>query len=137
MLPEPVIPFELHVRFCDPLRTFQAQAVDHNDQQHVSGPATFDQDATIAAYQHLLTELPPINRQLLLYLLDLFAVCASKSDRNKMTTPRLASIFQPGILAHTDHTSIFDRQLSQVFLIFVIENQDSFLIGMPGTTNED
>ncbi|KAK6418805.1 GTPase activating protein (GAP) for Rho1p, partial [Oleoguttula sp. CCFEE 5521] len=71
---------------------------------------------------------------LLLYILDLLAVFASKSDLNKMTTPNLAAIFQPGLLSHPDHDMApQEYRLSQDVLIFLIENQDSFLIGMPGT----
>lgn len=82
----------------------------------------------------MITSLPPLNRQLLLYILDLLAVFASKSDLNKMTTPNLAAIFQPGILSHPQHDmSPPEYRLSQDVLIFLIENQDSFLIGMQGT----
>lgn len=94
----------------------------------------FDHIGAIRAYQGLITELPPLNRQLLLYILDLLAVFASKSDLNKMTTPNLAAIFQPGILNHPQHDMApQEYRLSQDVLIFLIENQDSFLIGMQGT----
>lgn len=94
----------------------------------------FDPAKVIKVYQALITELPPLNRQLLLYILDLLAVFASKSDLNKMTTPNLAAIFQPGLLSHPQHDlAPQEYRLSQDVLIFLIENQDSFLIGMPGT----
>lgn len=94
----------------------------------------FDVDAAIRTYQRLITELPPLNRQLLLYILDLLAVFASKSDLNKMTTANLAAIFQPGILSHPTHDmSPSEYRLSQDVLIFLIEKQDHFLIGMHGT----
>jgi GTPase-activating protein SAC7 len=94
----------------------------------------FDLDAAIKRYQQLITQLPPLNRQLLLYILDLLAVFASKSDLNKMTTPNLSAIFQPGILSHPDHDMAPNEyRLSQDVLIFLIENQDHFLIGMQGT----
>ncbi|KAH0253181.1 RhoGAP-domain-containing protein, partial [Aureobasidium melanogenum] len=84
------------------------------------------------------TELPPLNRQLLLYILDLLAVFASKSDLNKMTTPNLAAIFQPGLLSHPQHDMAPpEYRLSQDVLIFLIENQDSFLIGMHGTAADE
>jgi len=61
-------------------------------------------------------------------------VFASKSDLNKMTTGNLAAIFQPGILSHPQHDMApQEYRLSQDVLIFLIENQDSFLIGMQGT----
>lgn len=100
--------------------------------------ATFDPDAAIRTYQALITELPPLNRQLLLYILDLLAVFASKSDLNKMTTANLAAIFQPGLLSHPQHDMApQEYRLSQDVLIFLIENQDSFLIGMQGTAADE
>jgi hypothetical protein len=98
----------------------------------------FDPVKAIRVYQSLITELPPLNRQLLLYILDLLAVFASKSDFNKMTTPNLAAIFQPGILSHPQHDMApSEYRLSQDVLIFLIENQDSFLIGMHGTAADE
>lgn len=132
-LPEPIIPLEFYQRFRDPLRNHQAQAVGAIESQSPSH-GDFDHEAAIRAYQALITELPPLNRQLLLYILDLLAVFASKSDLNKMTTPNLAAIFQPGILSHPQHDMApQEYRLSQDVLIFLIENQDSFLIGMQGT----
>ena len=91
-------------------------------------------NSAIKRYQELITTLPPLNRQLLLYILDLLAVFASKSDINKMTTANLAAIFQPGILSHPNHDMAPpEYRLSQDVLIFLIENQDHFLIGMQGT----
>ena len=133
LLPEPIIPLEFYNRFRDPLRNHQAQAVGAIEAQSPS-VGEFDQDAAIRQYQNLITELPPLNRQLLLYILDLLAVFASKSDLNKMTTPNLAAIFQPGILSHPQHDMAPpEYRLSQDVLIFLIENQDNFLIGMQGT----
>ncbi|KAI5370272.1 Putative Rho GTPase activation protein [Septoria linicola] len=132
-LPEPIIPLEFYQRFRDPLRNHQAQAVGVIESQSPSH-GEFNHEAAIRAYQALITELPPLNRQLLLYILDLLAVFASKSDMNKMTTPNLAAIFQPGILSHPQHDMApQEYRLSQDVLIFLIENQDSFLIGMQGT----
>ncbi|KAM3418616.1 Rho-GTPase-activating protein 5 [Cercospora zeina] len=132
-LPEPIIPLEFYQRFRDPLRNHQAQAVGALESQSPSH-GEFNHEAAIRAYQALITELPPLNRQLLLYILDLLAVFASKSDLNKMTTPNLAAIFQPGILNHPQHDMApREYRLSQDVLIFLIENQDSFLIGMQGT----
>ena len=132
-LPEPIIPLDFYQRFRGPLRNHQAQAVGAIEAQSPS-VGDFDADAAIREYQALITELPPLNRQLLLYILDLLAVFASKSDLNKMTTPNLAAIFQPGILSHPQHDMApQEYRLSQDVLIFLIENQDSFLIGMSGT----
>jgi hypothetical protein len=65
-------------------------------------------------------------------------VFAAKSDINKMTTHNLAAIFQPGILSHPQHDmSPADYRLSQDVLIFLIDNQDHFLIGMEGTAVDE
>ena len=101
-LPEPIVPLDFYERFRNPLRDHQAQAVGHIEAQSPS-VGDFDHETAIKVYQNLITELPPLNRQLLLYILDLLAVFASKSDLNKMTTANLAAIFQPGILSHPNH----------------------------------
>ncbi|KAI4763888.1 RhoGAP-domain-containing protein [Aureobasidium sp. EXF-3400] len=136
-LPEPIIPLEFYERFRDPLKNHQAQAVGSMDMQ-APNIGHFDPVKAIFVYQSLITELPPLNRQLLLYILDLLAVFASKSEFNKMTTPNLAAIFQPGLLSHPQHDMAPpEYRLSQDVLIFLIENQDSFLIGMHGTAADE
>ena len=136
-LPEPIIPLEFYDRFRDPIRNHQSQAVGPMDGQKPH-EGDFSADVAIKTYQKLITELPPLNRQLLLYILDLLAVFASKSDLNKMTTPNLAAIFQPGILSHPQHAMAPEEyRLSQDVLIFLIENQDHFLIGMQGTAADE
>ena len=130
-LPEPIVPLLFYQRFRDPLRPYLTKTAE--------GGASFDltmdqQSQVVSAYQKLITELPPLNRQLLLYILDLLAVFSSKSDLNRMTAANLAAIFQPGILSHPDHDMApTEYRLSQDVLIFLIENQDHFLFGMHGT----
>jgi len=98
---------------------------------------TTDPETIIRTYQSLITAMPLVDRQLLLYLLDMLAVFASKSDLNKMTTEKLAAVFQPGLLSHPEHRlSPNEQQLSQDVLIFLIDYQDNFLIGMPSTAAE-
>ncbi|EON69716.1 hypothetical protein W97_08976 [Coniosporium apollinis CBS 100218] len=136
-LPEPIIPLEFYEKFRDPLRGHQSQAVGQIEGQ-APPVGDFDVEGAIRCYQQLITELPPLNRQLLLYILDLLAVFASKSDLNKMPTPNLAAIFQPGILTHPTHDmKPSEYRLSQDVLIFLIENQDHFLIGMQGTAADE
>jgi hypothetical protein len=136
-LPEPIIPLGNYDPFRQPLRGHQAEAVGHIEGQSPSSGG-FDPDAAVRIYQHLIKGLPSLNRQLLLYILDLLAVFAAKSDVNKMTTHNLAAIFQPGILSHPQHDmSPQDYRLSQDVLIFLIDNQDHFLIGMEGTAVDE
>ncbi|KAL9583182.1 MAG: hypothetical protein Q9203_005187 [Teloschistes exilis] len=138
-LPQPIVPLEFYEKFRDPLRSHQAQAVGTGEQEvTVQGTGDFNHAAAIATYQKLITELPSLNRQLLLYILDLLAVFSSKSDMNRMTSANLSAIFQPGLLTHPDHNlEPKAYRLSQDVLIFLIENQDSFLVGMSGTAADE
>ncbi|KAL4734151.1 hypothetical protein BDV11DRAFT_198691 [Aspergillus similis] len=134
-LPEPIVPLEFYERFREPLRKFQSQAQEN-------GPSPESEAAehakAVAAYQQLIRELPPLNKQLLLYILDLLAVFASKSDQNRMNSANLSAIFQPGLLSHPQHDMSPDEyKLSQDVLIFLIENQDHFLVGMNGTAADE
>lgn len=135
-LPEPIVPLDLYERFREPLRGHTMQAV--GDTEGPQLPDNFNVGKAIATYQQLITELPPLNRQLLLYILDLLAVFASKSDENRMNSQNLAAIFQPGMLSHPQHDMApVEYRLSQDVLIFLIENQDHFLIGMRGTAADE
>jgi len=132
-LPEPIIPLEFYERFRIPLQQVLAA---HNGQ--VPAISSFDFDFAITTYQQLITELPPLNRQLLLYLLDLLAVFAAKAETNRMTSSNLSSIFQPGLLSHPTHDMVPEAyRLSQDVLIFLIEHQDNFLVGMQGTAADE
>ncbi|KAL9594030.1 MAG: hypothetical protein Q9219_007258 [cf. Caloplaca sp. 3 TL-2023] len=138
-LPQPIVPLEFYEKFRDPLRSHQAQAVG-TEEQEVTAQDTgdFNHAAAITTYQKLITELPPLNRQLLLYILDLLAVFSSKSDLNRMNSGNLSAIFQPGLLSHPNHDmEPKEYRLSQDVLIFLIENQDSFLVGMSGTAADE
>ncbi|KAF2995682.1 hypothetical protein E8E13_002846 [Curvularia kusanoi] len=136
-LPEPIIPLGNYDSFRQPLRNHQAEAVGPIEGQAPS-IGGFDPDAAVRNYQHSIKSLPSLNRQLLLYILDLLAVFAAKADVNKMTTSNLAAIFQPGILSHPQHDmSPQDYRLNQDVLIFLIDNQDHFLIGMEGTAVDE
>lgn len=135
-LPEPVVPLELYENFRGPLKGATKSAVgDAEGPQFID---EFDVDAAIIKYQRLITQLPPLNRQLLLYILDLLAVFAAKADENRMNSQNLAAIFQPGMLSHPRHAMAPEEyRLNQCVLIFLIENQDHFLIGMQGTAADE
>lgn len=135
-LPEPVVPLDLYEKFREPLSgATRTGAGDGEGPQFVEH---FEMDAAIIRYQQLITELPPLNRQLLLYILDLLAVFAAKSDQNRMTSQNLAAIFQPGMLSHPNHAMAPEEyRLNQCVIIFLIENQDHFLIGMQGTAADE
>lgn len=134
-LPEPIVPLEFYERFREPLRAYQKQV---QDQAQTTDAEQFDHATAVETYQNMIIELPPLNKQLLLYILDLLAVFASKSEQNRMTSANLSAIFQPGMLSHPQHDmSPEEYKLSQDVLIFLIENQDHFLVGMNGTKADE
>jgi hypothetical protein len=134
-LPEPIVPLEFYERFREPLRIYQRQVLEGKDTADAD---KFDHAKAVETYQNLIIELPPLNKQLLLYILDLLAVFASKSDQNRMPSANLSAIFQPGMLSHPQHDmSPEEYKLSQDVLIFLIENQDHFLFGMSGTAADE
>lgn len=134
-LPEPIVPLEFYERFREPLRIYQRQVLEG---KNTADADKFDHAKAVETYQNLIIELPPLNKQLLLYILDLLAVFASKSDQNRMPSANLSAIFQPGMLSHPQHDmSPEEYKLSQDVLIFLIENQDHFLFGMSGTAADE
>lgn len=91
-------------------------------------------EAVIQRYQNLVSSLPPLNRQLLLYILDLLGVFAYKANVTKVSAANLAGLFQTSLLDHPDHRLDPDRlQRSRDILRLMIENQEKFLMGMPAT----
>ncbi|KAI1007231.1 hypothetical protein K3495_g992 [Podosphaera aphanis] len=135
-LPEPIVPLDLYYRFREPLMGHIIETRADGDPPLLD--KTFDDSAAISTYQKLITEMPPLNRQLLLYILDLLAVFAGNSMANRMNAQNLSAIFQPGILSHPVHDMApQEYRLSQDVLIFLIENQDHFLIGMQGTAADE
>ncbi|KAI1085809.1 RhoGAP-domain-containing protein [Whalleya microplaca] len=135
-LPEPVVPLDLYEQFRDPLRGHTKQAV--GDTEGTQLVENFNEAEAIKKYQQLIKELPPLNRQLLLYILDLLAVFSAKADENRMTAQNLAAIFQPGMLSHPQHAMAPEEyRLNQCVIIFLINNQDHFLIGMQGTGTDE
>ncbi|BFZ58140.1 GTPase activating protein (GAP) for Rho1p [Savitreella phatthalungensis] len=118
-LPEPIIPTEWYDDFREPLKR------------------EWPPERAIERMQHLVASLPPLNRQLLLYILDLLAVFASKSDVNRMTSENLSAIFQPGLLTHPrDVMAPSEYRLSQEVLVFLIDNQSHFLLDMCPPTDD-
>lgn len=137
-LPEPVIPLDFYEPYRDPIRSHQKEATGDQDAPSDPTAEAFDHAKVIAQYQKLITELPPLNRQLLLYLLDLLAVFSSKSEVNGMDSSNLSAIFQPGILSHPKHDLMpREYKLSQNVLVYMITNQDHFLVGMSGTEADE
>lgn len=137
-LPEPIVPLNFYERFREPLCHLPNRKSVSGDEGIPPKDPPYNHDEVVATYQRLITELPSLNRQLLLYILDLLTVFAAKSDINRMTAANLAAIFQPGMLSHPDHyMAPQEYRLSQDVIVFLIENQDNFIIGMNGTAADE
>lgn len=122
-LPESIIPIDMYEAFQNPLKPYQGC---RSMMPHIQTSLTDE-------YRQQITLLSPLARHLLVYLLDVLAVFASKWEMNKMTSTRLATVFQPSILSpvETGDDCIEEessRQLSIEVLIFLIEFQDYLLL---------
>jgi hypothetical protein len=134
LLPEPVIPFDLYDQFTAVIG--DELPPDYAFNQVL--PDDFDISKVIPRYRQLVNSLHPLHKQLLLYLLDLLAVFASKSEKNHMTSPRIVAAFQPAFLSRPpSEMSASDHLLAAETMIFMVENQDHFLIGRTGTAASD
>jgi hypothetical protein len=128
-LPEPVIPYDFYDKFTSIL----GPTIYENDAGYDRD--AFSIDVAISTVQQCVAHIPPLQRQLLLYLLDVFAVFILTSDTNGMTPARIVAAFQPSLLAReaSDGMLVLDHVRAADTLVFTIENQDHFLIGMRGT----
>lgn len=76
----------------------------------------------IREYRDLIDQLPILNQQLLLYILDLLFTFSQESEKNLMPAVNLASIFQPSIISHPDHDmSPKEYHMSRAVTQFLIE----------------
>lgn len=113
-MPEPIVPHDLYTEF-----------------RNIRAKENFDQEGAIKTYRLLISSMPPASQYLLLYVLDLLAVFARKSDKNLMPSSNLAVIFQPGMFSHPSHElSPGEHKLAVQVLEFLIDHQDHFVLGM-------
>lgn len=124
-LPEPVIPLERYEAFQSPLKQNfldwkrTTESPTRLRCTHIDG-------SIVDEYVQQMTLLPEVSRHLLLFLLDIFVVVVSHSESNKMTSSRIAQVFQPVILSlvKAGEYSIekdTSSELSRYVLIFLIE----------------
>jgi hypothetical protein len=116
-LPDPLIPWSHHQSFV-------------TNSSGLLG--AFDTDVhklQLETYQSLLTNILPLKRQLLHYLLDLLAVIASKSDLNGATVEHLAKLFAPSIMGNNSN-SVINGHYDIPFEIIrsFVENGDQLII---------
>lgn len=113
-MPEPIVPHDLYTEF-----------------RNIRAKDNFDEEGAIKTYRLLISSMPPASQYLLLYVLDLLAVFARKSDKNLMPSSNLAVIFQPGMFSHPSHQlSPSEHKLAVQVLEFLIDHQDHFVLGM-------
>lgn len=113
-MPEPIVPHDLYTEF-----------------RNIRAKEPFDEEGAIRTYRLLISSMPSASQYLLLYVLDLLAVFARKSDKNLMPSSNLAVIFQPGMFSHPSHElSPGEHKLAVQVLEFLIDHQDNFVLGM-------
>ena len=113
-MPEPIVPHDLYTEF-----------------RNIRAKENFDKEGAIKTYRLLISSMPSASQYLLLYVLDLLAVFARKSDKNLMPSSNLAVIFQPGMFSHPSHElSPGEHKLAVQVLEFLIDHQDNFVLGM-------
>jgi hypothetical protein len=105
---------------------------DKDDAKQVSVPSSLSAEElalrnetklAIKDYCELIDQLPILNQQLLLYILDLLFTFSKESEYNLMPAVNLASIFQPSILSHPSHNMAPQQyHLSRAVTQFLIEN---------------
>lgn len=87
-----------------------------------------DISSAVDRYQQLILTLPLLNRQLLMYILDLLSIFAAKKNENLMPAANLAAIFQPSLLSHPQHDMAPNEyHLSRVAIEFLIQHSNKFL----------
>ncbi|TID19175.1 hypothetical protein CANINC_003745 [Pichia inconspicua] len=118
-LVEPLIPLNFYDSFRDILIA-KPELLQHLKNSDAKSPIAVDHDlkkpdkATkkiihsqrrqmLHEYANLFQILPPIQKRVLFYLLDLLAMFSMKSEFNRMPAKNLAAIFQPSILSHPSH----------------------------------
>ena len=116
----PVIPYIYYNHFSDMLRSYKAL---HDGIAWRINPDTGLFINTLKSSQDLIKKLPPLNRQLLLYVLDLMAAIATKSEINKMGSTRLAAAFHPGILSRRpEEMDSAEHELAVAVTAFLIDS---------------
>ncbi|KAK9488355.1 hypothetical protein V1527DRAFT_166621 [Lipomyces starkeyi] len=117
-LPEPIIPLEFYDGFRSPFIHPLTQVKQFKKHE---------MNEVIVKLHALMQQLPPANRQLLLYILDLLHLFAKNSKKNMMPAANLAAIFQPCILSHPSHHTLPEEYTtSQEAVIFMIEHYKVF-----------
>jgi hypothetical protein len=121
-LPEPLINDQTASRMMFPSMSVPFR---HPDPSEV--------DSLLLTYHSAIRDLPSLNRQMLLYLLDVFAVFAAQSDVNGATTDEIVGMYHP-VFFQVAQNDLEMTMRHGFALGFLIENQDRFLLDdfLPG-----
>ncbi|KIX08042.1 uncharacterized protein Z518_02697 [Rhinocladiella mackenziei CBS 650.93] len=128
-LPEPIIPFDRYYQFTAPFRQHSDWKLPYDYWPDVESFSRNPQQVTLI--QHCREEifgLPTLNRQFLLYILDLFSYGASRWEKNDMPIARLVSVFHPAVLSgRPQEMNEAEHRLAQDSVIFLTHWQDGLL----------
>ena len=116
-LPDPLVPKEDYHRWKRPL--LELSTVEEQ----------------VKVYQTCITELPPINRQLLLYVLDFLSIFVDTTRETGVEILELAEMFENAILKPDYPTRM--RDIRAEIIVLLIENQNSFFDGTPAPKLEE
>lgn len=98
-------------------------SVDDTDHKFDKIQYQKETDEAIVQYKQLIDQLPILNQQVLLYILDLLYFFAQNAKENLMPAVNLAAIFQPSLLSHPNHDmSPKEYHLSRAVVQFLIEH---------------
>ncbi|KAI0972498.1 Rho GTPase activation protein [Xylaria arbuscula] len=113
-LPEPIVPYAMYDDFISISGSHPEATGD-------------DLNKTISIAQNLMKALPPLNCQLLIYILDMLAVFNAHSAINKMNLERLVAAFHPAILScPPEKMDAEAHSISARVVIFLVKHQDYF-----------
>ncbi|MCJ1247822.1 hypothetical protein MMC30_005037 [Trapelia coarctata] len=127
-LPQPVIPWDCYESFreCFPASLF-------GDQSHLyvetSGEIKDpDFDTTNRELRQLIESLNPVDRQLLLYIIDLLMVFSDQSEKSHMISARLVAAFQPALLSRQPHEmSEAEHLVAHFICVYMVDNSESIM----------
>ncbi|KAI1269142.1 Rho GTPase activation protein [Xylariaceae sp. FL1019] len=123
-IPQPIIPYDMYDLF---IKTCGVLAAAHELSAVLGVGRDFDR-VKLETLQ-LTRTLPPPNRHLLAYLLDLLQFFGQKSYINKMTVARLTAAFQPAILSRPPAEMDADAHAVAARVVtFLIDFNDDFVL---------
>lgn len=137
-LSEPLIPFHLYDDFRNPLvekvellQYFKDKEKDVKRNKSERKIISSQRKQLLKEYSLLFQRLPPIQKRVLFYLLDMLAMFNLNSEKNRMPAKNLAAIFQPSILFHPDHDlSPEEYQINSLVIESMITYSHKILINV-------